>query len=206
MTNTTITPIHTIRPAGAVDAADVAFTLAEAFRDDPVFAWCLPDPARRSEVLPSFFRLVTDTVVAYQEVAVTADGQAAALWVPPGCPAVPAPHAGAFEAGVADLVGDDGERTFALMAMLDEFHPTEPNRFLWFVGTRSTAQGEGRGSALLRDMLARCDAEGTAAYLDATSEHNRRLYERHGFEVVDSHSVDGSPPLWPMWREPRTTG
>jgi hypothetical protein len=30
-------------------------------------------------------------------------------------------------------------------------------------------------------VLARCDREGMRAYLDATSQRNRRLYERHGF-------------------------
>jgi hypothetical protein len=39
-----------------------------------------------------------------------------------------------------------------------------------------------------------------------TSEHNRRLYGRHGFEVVGELSADGSPSLWPMWREPRVAG
>jgi ribosomal protein S18 acetylase RimI-like enzyme len=111
----------------------------------------------------------------------------------------------AFEAAVGALLGDDGARTFAIMELLDEHHPTGPNRFLWFLGARADAQRGGRGSALLRQMLARCDAEGAAAALDATSEQNRRLYERHGFHVVGRHSVHGSPPVWPMWREPRSS-
>ena len=41
------------------------------------------------------------------------------------------------------------------------------------------------------------------AYLEATSEDNRRLYERHGFVIVDELAVAGSPPLWAMWRQPR---
>jgi hypothetical protein len=47
---------------------------------------------------------------------------------------------------------------------------------------------------------------GVPAYLEATSEHNRRLYARHGFEVVGELSADGSPSLWLMWREPRVAG
>jgi hypothetical protein len=42
------------------------------------------------------------------------------------------------------------------------------------------------------------------AYLDATSERNKRLYERHGFEGGGEYGPDGGPPLWPMWREPRS--
>jgi ribosomal protein S18 acetylase RimI-like enzyme len=200
------TPSHTICSLRSDDDAAVADTLAAAFHDDPAFTWCIPDPVHRSSVLPGLFRLATEAVLRSGEVTVVADGQAAALWVPPGTPAVLDTDADAFGMAVAELVGADAERTFALMAMFDEIHPTEPHRFLWFVGTRPAAQGQGRGSALLRDMLARSDVEGEAAYLDATSEHNRRLYERHGFEVVARHTVAGSPPVWAMWRRPRPAG
>ena len=40
------------------------------------------------------------------------------------------------------------------------------------------------------------------AYLDATNERNKRLYERHGFKAEDPFAARGAPPLWPMWREP----
>lgn len=136
----------------------------------------------------------------------TADRAATALWVPPGRSPVPDADAVAFEVAVSDMAGHDAARIFAVMALLDEVHPTAPNRFLWFLGTRPEVQGTGRGSALLRDMLARCDVEGRAAYLDATSEHNRRLYERHGFEVVDRHVLDDAPPLYSMWRSPVASG
>lgn len=53
----TTTPSDTISPVGADDVPTVAGTLAAAFFDDPIFAWCLPDPARRTMVLPPFFRL-----------------------------------------------------------------------------------------------------------------------------------------------------
>jgi ribosomal protein S18 acetylase RimI-like enzyme len=203
---TTTNPSHTIRPIRSGEVAEVTLTLAAAFHDDPVFTWCVPDPARRSDVLPAFFRLATGAVLPSGEASIVADGRAAALWVPPGRPAVAEADADEFTAAVAELVGADGERTFALMAMLDEIHPTEPHRFLWFIGAHPVAQGQGRGSALLRDMLARSDAQATPAYLDATSERNRRLYERHGFEVVGRHTVAGSPPVWAMRRSPRPAG
>ena len=63
-------------------------------------------------------------------------------------------------------------------------------------------QGHGIGSALLRPVLERCDADGVAAYLEATSSENRRLYERHGFRVVRELPLPAGPSLWAMWREP----
>jgi len=52
-------------------------------------------------------------------------------------------------------------------------------------------------------MLDRCDREGTPAYLEASSERNRALYERHGFELRDTfHLPMGGPPIRKMWRDP----
>jgi GNAT superfamily N-acetyltransferase len=61
------------------------------------------------------------------------------------------------------------------------------------------------GSALLRHALERCDRDGSASYLDATSPVNKRLYERHGFKelgVVHAGSSPPPPPMWPMQRKP----
>ena len=63
-------------------------------------------------------------------------------------------------------------------------------------------QGLGLGSALMRATLVGVDAAGEPAYLEATSPDNRRLYERHGFEVVRELPLPGGPSLYAMWREP----
>ena len=68
------------------------------------------------------------------------------------------------------------------------------------------AQGLGLGSALLRATLVGVDAAGEPAYLEATSPDNRRLYERHGFQVVRELPLPGGPSLFAMWREPQTGG
>src|SRR4051794_34865968 len=97
----------TIRSARVDDVAIVADVLAQAFYDDPVFGWCLPDGARRAAVLPRFFELVTSTLLAYDQVHVTASTSGAALWVPPGQPSVPEADAPAFFDALGDVVGPD---------------------------------------------------------------------------------------------------
>ncbi len=205
--STTITisnpTIDTIRPAGSADLIAASRTLADAFADDPIFSWCIPDPARRAHLLPDVFELLARQVLPLGASELGGGGDAIALWVPAGRTPIAEDDAEQFGEDVAAIVGHDMERTGALMAMLDEHHPTEANQFLWFIGVRSQAQGKGLGSALLASTLQRCDRDGTPAYLDATSEHNRRLYERHGFVVTAERSVDGSPPMWAMWRDPR---
>ena len=193
----------TIRPAGLADRRPISRTLAAAFQDDPVFSWCIPNPARRAHVLPELFELFAEAVLPLGVSELTADGTAAALWVPAGQSPIAEDRAESFTAAVFELVGDDAERTGAIMALLDEHHPATPHQFLWFIGVESATRGRGLGSALLASTLRRCDQQATAAYLDATSEHNRRLYERHGFVVTAERSVSGSPSLWAMWRDPR---
>jgi hypothetical protein len=54
-------------------------------------------------------------------------------------------------------------------------------------------------------MLERCDRKQLPAYLEASSPRNRALYERHGFNVVEEiRMAKSSPPMWRMWREPRS--
>jgi hypothetical protein len=74
--------------------------------------------------------------------------------------------------------------------------------YLQFLGVAPAWQGQGIGSALMTPVLERCDREGVRAYLDATSERNKRLYERHGFVAQDRFAPPGGPPIWPMWRQP----
>jgi GNAT superfamily N-acetyltransferase len=195
----------TVTRATAADLDTVAGVLAEAFHDDPVFRWCLPDPARRAEILPGFFGLVASALHIYDDIHLSPSG-GAALWVPAGEPPVPEDEAAAFESGMADLLGGDGERVVAIDELLSTHHPAQPNHYLWFIGVRPGAQGGGVGTTLLTSRLARCDREGFPAYLDATSEQNRRLYERHGFVVLDELTVADSPPIWPMWRTPAAVG
>ncbi len=194
-----------ITRATTADVAAVADVLALAFLDDPVFAWCVPDDSRRAAILPAFFEIVTDAVLGYEEVYQTASG-GAALWVPPGEPAVPENRTASFEEALGELLGADGGRTFAVVELLESNHPADPSQYLWLLGVHPEAQGRGIGSALLSTVLERCDRDGTPAYLEATSPRNRSLYDRHGFVVQREISVDDCPPIWPMWRTPRSSG
>lgn len=52
-------------------------------------------------------------------------------------------------------------------------------------------QGRGLGSAVLRGLLARTDAEGRAVGLNVLQgSAARRLYERHGFTVESEDAID----------------
>ena len=71
------------------------------------------------------------------------------------------------------------------------------------MGVEPSHQRQGVGSALLKHGLIACDRDQKLAYLEASSEQNLALYERHGFEVVGTIQAGSSPPIFSMVREPR---
>jgi ribosomal protein S18 acetylase RimI-like enzyme len=83
-------------------------------------------------------------------------------------------------------------------------HPRKPPHwYLAIMGVDPQWQGRGIGSKLMRPALEALDAEGTPAYLEASTVRSRALYERHGFAVTGEFNLpSGGPTLWQMWREP----
>ena len=94
------------------------------------------------------------------------------------------------------------DRLLRLANGLEAIHPTQRHWYLPLIGVRPSAHGMGIGSSLLAHTLRQIDEAGDAAYLEATTPRNASLYGRHGFEVVGEFSLDDSPVMWPMWRDP----
>ena len=91
-------------------------------------------------------------------------------------------------------------------ARLDEppagHHPKAPHYYLFALGVDPAHQGRGLGSTLLRAVTSQCDAKNAPAYLEASTEKNARLYQRHGFRVTEEFGWRRTCPPWLMWREP----
>lgn len=194
-----------VRRAQAADATTLAAVLALAFYGDPVFAWVIPDAARRRACLPAVFAAFTEVYLPHDETYIAAREVGAALWASAGSDPMTREQAEALDERLGEVLGADAERAAEVNELLAQHHPADACAYLQFVGVRPEYQGRGIGSRLLTAMLGRCDATGAPAYLEATSVSNRRLYQRHGFDVVDEIALPQGPPLWPMWREAGTT-
>jgi len=184
----------------------VARALAEAFEHDPHFSWIIRDERRRLERLEAGFRAFMARLWLPQDQGFTHEQLiGGALWMPPGTWHVgPLAQLRLAPATVRALRGDT-PRLLKALNFIERKHPRHPSHwYLPVVGVTPAWQGRGFGAALMGPVLERCDREGTAAYLEASTPRNRALYERHGFEVMEEcrYAQDG-PPLWPMWREPR---
>ena len=193
------------RKAVTAEGAALASVLALALFDDPPTLWTFPDPKRRREILPAYMRVFVDASLGRGEAYTVDDLSAAALWFPPGWQMTEAEGA-AFEDAVKAATGEYAESgPLTIFGLMERVHPTIPHFYLSFVGTRPGRQGKGIGSVLLNAVLDRCDDERVPAYLEASAERNRRLYERLGFETQSRIDLPDGPSMWGMWREPRAS-
>jgi GNAT superfamily N-acetyltransferase len=99
-----------------------------------------------------------------------------------------------------------GRIALALRARLrmEGRHPHRPPHwYLAVMGVVPEWQGRGLGTALMRPASKELDRSGLPAYLEASTQRSRALYERHGFAVTGEFNLPANgPPLWQMWREP----
>jgi ribosomal protein S18 acetylase RimI-like enzyme len=193
----------TIRKAAGADRSALVDTLTAAFHDDPVMSWWIPDPQRRPQILRSFFEVVVDVNQPHDELYVTEpDPVSAAVWVPPGCQSS-GEAAEQMVGWLVDAAAETADRLLAVLELMDQHHPQDSHAYLFFVGTLPQWQSRGIGSALIREVLDRCDQDGIPAYLEASSIESQRLYLRHGFDVTGEIVLPDGPSMWPMWREPQ---
>ena len=195
-------PPPAVRHATTEDLDALGAVLGAAFDDDPVLNWLVRQDDRRSEAIAALFREVTrHAYIEAGETYLLEDCSGAAVWRPPG---VEEPEAPGLEAEWPDIVGERGlDHLRATGPVMDRHHPTAPHFYLFAIGVDPEAQRGGRGSALIRHVLDRCDREAIPSYLENTKERNLPFYEAHGFRTLATESLpDGGPPMWFMWRDP----
>ena len=207
MTTAQTAPNLTVRSAAECDGAAVVDVLSAAFQTDALFRWMIPDDVRRMVLDPALFRILFDSHLPLGGIDIAhgagdAAPAAAAVWVPDGTEPDPDGEAQVV-ASFLEAAQENAGRLETVLAMMAEVHPAEAHAYLFVLGTRPERQSQGLGSALIRHVTERLDRQGTAAYLEASCEDNRRLYARHGFADVGVIQLPDGPPLFRMWRAPR---
>jgi GNAT superfamily N-acetyltransferase len=194
--------IPALRKATADDVRRLTIVLAEAFFDDPMFGWLMPEEGKRRARLRRYFGIeLRHYTLPRGRVWTTSDLSGAALSLPPGAWRAPL-HATVIEGSAFGIHLTRAARLGAAMEWRHTRTPREPHYYIRDIGVHPDMQGKGLGSALLSRTLERCDREGLPAYLEASSESNAALYERLGFRHTRELRVGGSPPLRLMQRPP----
>lgn len=193
-----------IRDGDWEDLETLIDTLSDSFSNDPLLNWVIPRP----QLYPEFFRLfISDVYLPRGIVHLEDSGRGAALWLPPQERLQIPPRLALVDMTVK-LVMHKGPRPLWRMykqgALFARHHPKDPHYYLQFIGCRQRDQGRGVGSALLKQGLKVCDAQGMPAYLESSNSRNVPLYQRHGFEIIHEESLSPSgPKAWFMWRAAR---
>ncbi len=198
-----------IRITERADIRAAASVLAEAFRDDPLFAHFFPDASRRRDRAVHTFRFIVSHAVGRGRVYLSPRRDAAAVWLPPGI----------SERGLADQI------RYGALRMLVRQHPRSivrqmrasdfmhaiHERFLpahrWYLSTLGalpSARGTGAASALVRGMLDEIDTGALPCALDTHNGNNISFYARFGFTVVHESAIPGtSVRHWTLLRPAR---
>lgn len=195
-----------IRLATAKDATPAAELIADAFFILDATAWLVPDPHERARVLSADFEIYVDHALTHGEIHLVEDAgelAAAAVWFPQRTGPTPEPDN--YEEQLVAACGTHTDRFRTLDQLFEDNHPnTYPHHHLAYLATRPDRQDRGLGSALLRHHHRQLDHYGIPAFLQASSQQARKLYERHGYERLgDPFYLPDGPPFWSMWREPQ---
>jgi len=198
-------PMPQVRPADASDVPRLAEVLADAFLDDPLTMWLFrADDGLRERLRRSFHALLGRVYLAKGHTLTTTDLAGAALWSPPGKWKLTAVQqlrlAPAMLRAVPLSQIRNGSR---LNVLVTRAHPRDPHWHLSVLGVAPARQRSGVGSALVRPILDRADAERVLCHLETSKEANIPYYVRHGFEVAEELAMPhGAPRVWTMTRRP----
>jgi hypothetical protein len=186
-------------PVNDANTDEAIRILAEAFKDDPVINWTCKQP----QSLVPFFEITLPVFVPHQLSYLDPQGRGAAAWLGPRqtlkwpvklSSVVKTLKLGGLTALYRLLLS--GNKT-------EHYHPDIPHYYLFAIGVTPANKGRGIGSALMAEILRRCDDEGMPAYLENSKEENLAFYQGHGFKVQQQiHFAPSAPPVWLMWREP----
>ncbi|MDF2989564.1 MAG: histone acetyltransferase [Microbacterium sp.] len=176
-----------VRLAATADLAAAANVLAAAFMEYPWTRYVLPEddyPRRLLQLQRIYLTHAQHSGI----VAVSVPPAGVIALLPPDAPE---PE----QSVLAQIVALHGDRIDRLESVP---HPPLDWR-LETLGVMPDARGRGIGRALIGFALEEAARRGARAVrLETSDERNVRLYERHGFGVIDHVDSAEGPPVWTM--------
>ena len=184
--------------ATSEDLERVKGVLKLGFASDALLRWVFPDASSFLKCfdiwMEEFSKIAFENDIVYSEK----NFYGASLWHPPGAKFDNSALAPTFESIPHDRI----EVVIKFFEEFEKYHP-EDAWYLPFIAVDPAKQRQGIGSFLLKDALQMIDKKNDRAYLEASNEQNKALYERHGFVEVGRVQFEDSPPAFPMIRDPR---
>ena len=178
------------------DSDRVKGVLKLGFASDALIRWVFPDAASYLKCfdtwMEEFSKIAFENDIVYSEE----NFYGSSLWHPPGVEFDDSILLPTFEY----IPSDRFEVVARFFEEFKKYHP-EDAWYLPFIAVDPSQQRKGIGSFLLKEALNMIDERGERAYLEASNEQNKALYERHGFVEIGRVQFEDSPPAFPMIRE-----
>ena len=188
--------IPNIVKASSKDLERVKGVLKLGFASDALIRWVYPDASSYLKCfdiwMEEFSKIAFENNIVYSEE----NFYGSSLWHPPGVEFDDSVLLPTFEYVPSDRI----EVVTRFFEEFKKYHP-EDAWYLPFIAVDPSQQRKGIGSFLLKEALQMIDANSDRAYLEASNEQNKALYERHGFVAIGRVQFEDSPPAFPMIRE-----
>jgi ribosomal protein S18 acetylase RimI-like enzyme len=193
------------RRASHADIEVVTDIITLAFANDPLWSRAMERADGRTDHHREFWRLFVEGAIGYEWIWIAGDGEAAAIWVPPGGSELNDEQTARLEELIDRHLGAGGPDYREVTRRFEEAHPhAEPHYYLTLLATHPDHRSKGVGMRLLADGLSRIDAEHLPAYLESTNPANNKRYRSVGFEPIGSFTFPGDgPEVTTMWRPAR---
>jgi ribosomal protein S18 acetylase RimI-like enzyme len=194
-----------VRLVEVSDVPRLAEVLADAFEDDPLSKWLFDDDdGLRERLRRSFAALLRKVYIGKQHTYTTDDLAGCAMWAPPGKWKLSLVQQLRMAPVMMRLMSGVNLRNGArLNTQVEHAHPHDAHWHLAVLGVDPARQRSGVGSALLRTILERADADHLLCHLETSKEENLAYYARHGFEMSSELELpEGAPRVWTMTRRP----
>jgi GNAT superfamily N-acetyltransferase len=179
-------------------------TISLAFHDDPTWSWAFPDSSQRQRQYAIWWGLLLEGAMRFESPAVfVTDGvEAAAIWLPPGESELSPEQEERLPGTARELLGGHSDDVLELIERFERIQPADPpHYYLSLLGVHDEHRGKGLGMGLLRENIARFDAEGVPTYLESSNSANDHRYEGLGYERIgEFNTPDDAVTIAAYWR------
>ena len=191
-----------LRTATLGDLAVIVDTAARSLDAEAMLRWSFGEE-RFQERIRLHFTHYDGENARRGWIRLAVDGAAIAVWIPPDAREEHEAIGPAPPGAENEILGDHAGHHASFWGWVEEHQPVEPLTYLSHIAVTPERQGEGLGSALMHDGLARADREGVPTWLETSKSTNADYYEGFGFHtVVDEDAPGGGPHIWFMRRDP----
>ena len=202
-----MTPIE-VRDLRSEEIPAAVGVLARGMRDNPLhMAAYGADPEWRLRCHGRLMRAVLTGSPALQPICAMRDGTLVGVTgvAPPGTCQPTVGQRLRMLPTMATLGPRTAVRVLRWVSLWAQRDPEEPHVHLGPLAVDAHLQGQGIGSAIMREHCRRLDSVDEAGYLETDKRENVRFYERFGFEVIGEAPVL-DVPNWFMRRSPDAQG